>query len=55
MVLNAWETTSPTSLRPLTHFLYHAIIPSLAPIGDVGDVVFQALLLVRWNNKRIEK
>ena len=42
---NAWETTSPTSLHPLTHFLCHAIIRFLATYNDVGDVVFQALLL----------
>ena len=29
--LNAWETTSLTSLHPLTHFNCHAIILSLNP------------------------
>ena len=43
---NAWETTSPTSLYPLTHF-FHAIIRYLAAYNDVGDVVSQALLLAR--------
>ena len=36
---NAWETTSPTSLHPLTHFLCHTIIRSLATYNDVADVV----------------
>ena len=36
---NAWETTSAMSLHPLMHFLYHAIIVSLMPYNDVGDVV----------------
>ena len=35
---NAWETTSPTSLHPLTHF-FHAMIRYLAAYNDVGDVV----------------
>ena len=43
---NAWETTSPTSLHPLTHF-FHAITRYLAAYNDVGDVVSQALLLAR--------
>ena len=42
---NAWETTSPTSLHPLTHFS-HAIIRYLAAYNDVDDVVSQALLVV---------
>ena len=42
---NAWETTSPTSLCPLTHF-FHAIIRYLTAYNDVGDVVSQALKLV---------
>ena len=44
---NAWETTSPTSLHPLTHFVCHAIMLTLASHNDVGDVVSQALLLGR--------
>ena len=44
---NAWEMTSPTSLHSLTHFIRHAIILSLTPYNDVGDVVSQALLLTR--------
>ena len=47
MSYNAWETTSPTSLHPLTHFICHSIILYLAPYNDVGDVVSQALLLAR--------
>ena len=43
---NAWETTSPTSLHPLTHFS-HAIIRYLAAYNDVGEVVSQVLLLAR--------
>ena len=43
---NAWETTSPTSLHPLTHFFY-AMIRYLAAYNDVSDVVSQALLLAR--------
>ena len=43
---NAWETTSLTSLYPLMHFLYHNCF-SLTTHNDVGDVVSQALLLVR--------
>ena len=46
MSYNAWETTTPTSLHPLTHFLCHAIILPFAPYNDVGDVVSQALLLI---------
>ena len=44
---NAWETTSLTSLHPLTHFLCHAIILFLVPYNDVRYVVSQALLLAR--------
>ena len=33
MSKDAWETTSLTSLHPLTHFLCHTII-----YNDVGDV-----------------
>lgn len=36
MSYNAWKTTS---LHPLTLFLCHAIILSLAPYNDVNDVV----------------
>ena len=44
---NAWETMSLTSSHPLTHFLCDAIILTLVPYNDVGDVVSQALLLAR--------
>ena len=52
MSKNAWETTSLTSLFPLTNFISHAITLSLATYNDVGDVVSQALLLARWGDKR---
>ena len=48
---NAWETTSLTSLRPLTHFSSHTIILYLSPPNDVGDVVSQAFLLARRGDK----
>ena len=53
MSKNAWETTSPTSLHPLTHF-FHAIVLYLAPYNDVGDVVSQALLLARLGDFRYD-
>ena len=46
MSKSAGETTSLTSLYPLTHFPRHGYCTfSLAPYNDVGDVVSQALLL----------
>ena len=47
MSKNAWETTLLTLLHPLTHFLCDAIILTLVPYNDVGDVVSQVLLLAR--------
>ena len=47
MSKNAWEAFVKTSLHPLTHFRCHAIILTLDPYNDVGDVVSHALLLVR--------
>ena len=49
MSYNAWETTSPTSLHPITHFLCNAVMLPLSPYNDVGDVVSQALLLLVQN------
>ena len=46
---NAWETTSPTSLHPLTHFVCHAIMLTLAPYNDVGDVVVRRYCLIAQN------
>ena len=43
---NAWETTSATSLHPITDPFFMQLYFYLAPYNDVGDVVSQAVSLI---------